>query len=115
MRNAILGGIVVIIGLWWAIGALIKTDLERVEDKMEHLLELARDGGGENADEIIEAFHSEYRGSRPFGQKFLTGRIRDAVGQGLVETLQTGGYKAIKKPVQKGSARQVRARRLIRR
>lgn len=61
-RIALVGSLLVI-GVWLAIDALITTDLERVEQEVLRLVEVARKGGEEAADEFLAAFADDYRGS----------------------------------------------------
>ena len=72
---------------------LVTTDRERVEAEVERLLELARSGGEEAADEILAAFADDYRGTIPL--KRITAYVRNYVGASKIVKLATGSYKTM--------------------
>ena len=55
------------------------SDLDRVESEMERLIELALKGGDEAADEILDAFAEDYRGTGWFSRKSIEGRLRSVL------------------------------------
>jgi hypothetical protein len=66
-------GLLLAIGLWLAIDALITTDAERVEMEVERLLGLARQGGEDAVAGILDAIADDYRGvySRETIERYL--------------------------------------------
>lgn len=70
---------------------IVTTDRERVEAEVERLLELARSGGEDAADEILAAFADDYRGTIPL--KRIAAFVRDYVGASRIVKLTTGSYK----------------------
>jgi hypothetical protein len=95
-RIALVGSLLAI-GLWFAIDALITTDLERVEAEVERLLEVARKGGPEAADEILAAFAEDYRGSGFYARENVERHARRFLAAGRPEEISIGWPKAVPK------------------
>jgi len=74
---------------------LWKDDTDAVEARIEHLLEVARQGGEGAAAEIIDALADDYDGG--IGRKSIEQWVRNIVGNGKVRTLTTGDYDVVSK------------------
>jgi hypothetical protein len=83
------------IGIYFAIDAVIVTDRERVEEEVARLVDLAREGGPEAAEEILAALAGDYRGEGPFARERIEGHVRRQVGERRIERLLTGSYQAV--------------------
>lgn len=74
------------------------SELERVEEEMERLFDLAAEGGEDAADEILDAFAEDYRGTGPFKLTSVQRTIRSAlVPAGTAKDLKRGGFQPVKK------------------
>jgi hypothetical protein len=95
--RTVLVALLLAIGIWLAIDALVKTDAERVEDEVARLVDLAREGGEDAAKGILAALADDYRGSGAFSRERIEGYVRQYVLEGRPEEITTGGYKAVPK------------------
>lgn len=95
MFRIVLVIVLVAIGLWLALDALITTDAERVEAEIERLLEVAERGGDDAAAEILDAFAEDYRGSGFYSRERIRDYVRRYVEGERPEELWTGNYEAI--------------------
>ena len=93
MLRGIVGGVVACIVVVFFIDLLTVSDREQVEQDVERLLDLAREGGDEAVDEILAALARDYRGA--VSRKTLEKNLRRYVGKGQITSLVTGGYKTI--------------------
>ena len=93
MLRGIVGGVVACIVVVFFIDLLTVSDREQVEQDVERLLDLAREGGDEAVDEILAALARDYRGA--VSRKTLEANLRRYVGKGQITSLVTGGYKTI--------------------
>jgi hypothetical protein len=93
-RLAVAGSLLVV-GIWFLVDALIVTDAERVEDEVARLVDLARTGGPEAAEEILAALADDYRGDGPFSRERIEGSVRRYVAEERLDQLLTGGYTAV--------------------
>ena len=59
-----------------AINLLFADDLDRVEEEMERLVEVAEEGGEAAVEEILDAFADDYRGSGFFSRESIERRLR---------------------------------------
>jgi hypothetical protein len=91
----IVAGMLLALGIYFAIDAVIVTDAERVEEEVARLIDLARKGGPEAAEEILAALADDYRGEGPFARERVAGHVRRQVGEGRIEQLLTGSYEAV--------------------
>lgn len=97
MGRIVLVALLVAVGIWFAIDALIKTDAERVEDEVARLLDVARGGGDDAAAEILGALADDYRGAGAFSRERIDGYVRRYVAGERAEEITTGGYMAVPK------------------
>ncbi|MCK6460970.1 MAG: hypothetical protein L6Q95_13890 [Planctomycetes bacterium] len=88
-------GLLLAIGLWLAVDALITTDAERVEAEVERLLDLARQGGEDAAAEILDAVADDYRGA--YSKETIGRYLRMCLVDDRVEELTTGSPAYIPK------------------
>jgi hypothetical protein len=72
---------------------LFPSDRKRVEEKVEQLAELARRGGPEAAEEILDALADDYRGS--VSRKEVDRYVRRYIGGGKVRSLTLGNFKTL--------------------
>jgi len=93
----VVAGILFAIGVWLAIDALITTDSERVEAEIERLLEVARRGGDDAADEILDAFAEDYHGAGLYSPERIRDYARRYVAGERPEELWLGNFKAFPK------------------
>jgi hypothetical protein len=91
--RTVLGVVLLAIGAWVAINALVTTEPERVEAEVERLLDLAREGGEGAADEILGALAEDYHGDYP--RERIESYLDSYVGQARIRRLTTGNYKAV--------------------
>ena len=85
------------IGIWLAIDALVKTDAERVEDEVARLVDLAREGGEGAAGGILAALADDYRGSGGFSRARIEGYVRQYLVEDRPEEITTGKPIAVPK------------------
>jgi len=85
------------IAVWLAIDALIVTDAERVEAEVERLVDLARQGGEEAAQEILAALADDYRGTGFYSRANIESRVRRHLVEERPEELSTGKIVAVPK------------------
>jgi len=78
-----------------ALDFIFTDDKERVEAKVEHLLQLARDGGDDAVEEILDALADDYSGEYP--KERIAGHLEYYVGRSQIATLTTGDYQPIVK------------------
>ena len=95
-RIALVAGLVAI-ALWFAIGALITTDAERVEAEVERLVEVARKGGEEAAAEFLAAFADDYRGSGLYGRENVERYVRRFLVDDRPEEISIGKFLVVPK------------------
>ncbi len=93
-RIALVGSLVAI-AIWFAIDALVTTDAERVEDEVERLVGLARQGGEDAAREILAALAEDYRGDGFFARERIADHVRRHVLEERAEEITTGKYVAV--------------------
>jgi hypothetical protein len=84
------------VGLYVAIDALIETDAERVEAEVERLVEVARKGGDEAIAGILDAIADDYRGSGLYERERVVGYVRHYLAE-PPEELTTGKVVALDK------------------
>jgi hypothetical protein len=82
--------LLLVIGAWLAIDAFVVTDLERVEAEVVRLVDLARAGGPEAADEILAALADDYRGDGPYARERVAAYVRQYVAEPRIEELSAG-------------------------
>ena len=87
--------VLVAIGIYVAVNAIITTEPERVEAEVERLLEVARRGGDEAVEEILLAFADDYRGEGTFSMTRIESGLRQWVAKGRITKLTTGNYQAL--------------------
>lgn len=81
-------GILLAVGVWFAIDAFITTDVERVEMEIDRLLKLAREGGEESVAEILDAFAQDYRGV--YRRDAIAGYLREYLVEDRAEEIALG-------------------------
>jgi hypothetical protein len=86
----VLVALLVVVGLWLAIHALITTDADRVEAEIERLVDVARKGGDAAAAEILAALADDYRGSGMYARERIERYLDAYVAQGPPEEVWTG-------------------------
>jgi hypothetical protein len=97
LRNALLG-IGFIVAAVVAINLLYTSDRERVEEETLRLFELAREGGEDAANEILDAFADDYRGQGLFSKRSIERRLRLAlVPAGTATDIKHGGFDTLVK------------------
>ena len=97
MWRTAVAAVLLLVGVWLAIDALIVTDLERVEAEVERLVELARHGGADAAQEILAALADDYRGDGFYARERIADYVRRFVAEDRAEEISTGGYVAVPK------------------
>lgn len=95
MWRTVLVGLLLAIGAWLAIDALVVTDLERVEAEVERLIDHGRQGGEEAGNGILAALADDYRGAGMYSRENLEGYVRRFVVLDRAERIETGGYEAV--------------------
>ncbi len=95
MWRTALVALLLAIGIWLAIDALVTTDAERVEDEVARLLDLAREGGDHAAGEILAALADDYRGDGFFARARIEEYVRRHVIEERAEEIATGDYAAL--------------------
>ncbi len=93
MLRGIVGGVVACIVVVFFIDLLTVSDREQVEQDVERLLDLAREGGDEAVDEILAALAPDYRGALP--RESIERYLRRYVGKKQITSLVAGNYKTI--------------------
>lgn len=88
-------GLLLAIGVWLAIDALITTDAERVEAEVERLLDLARQGGEDAAAGILDAVADDYRGA--YSKETIERYLRMCLVDDRPEEVTTGSPAYIPK------------------
>lgn len=95
-RIALVAGLVAI-ALWFAIGALITTDAERVEAEVERLVEVARQGGEAAASELLAAFADDYRGSGFYARENVGRYLQRFLVEDRPEEISIGSFLVVPK------------------
>lgn len=90
-------GLLIAIGLWLAIDALVVTDMERVEAEVERLVEVARKGGEEAAAEILGAFADDYRGSGFYARENVERYVRQFLVNDRLEEITVNKFGIVPK------------------
>ncbi|MHC4222635.1 MAG: hypothetical protein ACYSX0_13385 [Planctomycetota bacterium] len=89
---AIVAVIIAAVVLW---NVLVTTDRERVEADVLRLVELAKKGGQEAADEIYEALAEDYRGSGYFERERVRRELTKRVGAGRLKSLEVNDFDVV--------------------
>ncbi|MFI5403550.1 MAG: hypothetical protein ACHQ1G_11485 [Planctomycetota bacterium] len=97
MWRIAVAGVLLAVGIWFAIDAIITTDAERVEAEVERLVALGRQGGEAAASGILDALADDYRGSGVYSRESIEGYARRALLAEPPEELWTGDYTALPK------------------
>ncbi|MEM8883446.1 MAG: hypothetical protein AAGD14_05225 [Planctomycetota bacterium] len=97
VRNALLTlGIVLAAVIGFQI--VYTDDREAVEERLETLFEIAREGGEDAFDEIMASIADDYRGSGSFGRKYVERRLKAAlVPAGTTTEIKHGGFSPVVK------------------
>jgi hypothetical protein len=97
LRNAALAvGFVIV--MFVAFQLIHTSDLEHVEAEMEHLFEVAQEGGERAVEEILAAFADDYRGTGPFRMASIRRNLRYAlVPAGTASNLKHGDFSPVAK------------------
>ena len=92
----------VAIGVGIAVAAFVAyqflhvTELDVVEEEMERLFDVARNGGEDAVDEILDAFADDYRGAGPFRIDSIRRNLRYAlVPAGSATGLKRGDFQPV--------------------
>jgi len=92
----VLVGIALFLAAMVSCQILFSDDRDAVEDEMERLFELARAGGEDAVEEILEGFADDYRGSGNFALSRIERALRGAVvPAGSLTKLEHGAFDAI--------------------
>ena len=75
------------------VNVLVTTDRERVENEIERLVELARKGGEDAADELMAAFADDYRGS--IDLEWIRRQVQNYVGRKKLRSVEIGSVKTV--------------------
>ncbi len=81
------------VSCWVLWHVIVTTDRERVENEVERLVELARKGGQDAADEIMAAFADDYRGSVDL--EWIRRQVQNYVGRKRLRSVEIGSIKTI--------------------
>lgn len=95
MWRTILLGLGLAVAAYVAINLIVTTDLERVEEEIGHLVDLANEGGEAAVDGILAALADDYRGTPPFERESVERYLRRYVGDSKSRTITTGNPKPI--------------------
>jgi hypothetical protein len=95
MWRMIVGGLVLVVALYMLVDALIVTDLERVEEEIARLIEVAERGGPEAVDELLAAFADDYRSGWPYDRAAIERYLRTYVATARSRSVDTGSYTAV--------------------
>lgn len=95
MWRAALAIPLIVIAGYVAINLLVTTEPERVEARVARLCDLAREGGEDAAQEILDSFAEDYRGEGTFSRARVEYYVRRFIGSGQITELTTGDYAAL--------------------
>ena len=81
------------VGCYVLVHLIVTTEPERVEAEVERLLGLARRGGEDAAEEILDAFAEDYSGS--FELDWIQKQVRNYVGRNRFKSVTVGSFSAV--------------------
>jgi len=80
---------------WLLVNLLVTTDLDRVENELVRLVEVARKGGPDAAADILAAFAEDYRGDGAYARDNVERALQRYVATSRVERLDVNNFKTV--------------------
>jgi len=91
----VIAGVILVAGIYLLSDWIITTDRERVEDLVERMFAVAREGGEDATATCLDALADDFRGAGVFGRESIAAHLDRYVTARRVRSLERGGYETI--------------------